>query len=131
MKKITQSKEDYLRVLLKLSKEDERIHSMDIANALGLSRASVSRMMNLLKDSGYVMKEKYSTISLTEKGLLVAERLRKRRNLLKDFLTDVLGVEALIAEEDACRMEHIISEETEIKLNLHLKECQFKRGQIS
>ena len=131
MKKITQSKEDYLRVLLKLSKEDERIHSMDIANALGLSRASVSRMMNLLKDSGYVMKEKYSTISLTEKGLLVAERLRKRRNLLKDFLTDVLGVAALIAEEDACRMEHIISEETEIKLNLHLKECQFKRGQIS
>jgi len=119
--KMTPSKEDYLKVLLELSEYDASIHSTDIANALRVSRASVSRMMDVLKDSGYIAKEKYGTVTLTENGRKVASYVRKRHDLLKSFLTDVLGVEAATANGDACRMEHAISLETTEKLNQQLK----------
>lgn len=120
MKKMTPSKEDYLRVMLDLS-GDEGIHSSDIANALGLSRASVSRMMSVFKNEGYISMEKYGTVTLTEEGFRTAVSVRKRRNLLKLFLTDVLGVENAVADGDACRMEHAISPETVDKLDRQLK----------
>ncbi len=120
MKKMTPSKEDYLKIMLELS-DNVGIHSTDIAKALGISRASVSHMMTILKDDGYITKERYSTITLTENGRKVASCIRKRHDLLKTFLTDVLGVEATTAEYDACRMEHTISLETANKLKQQLK----------
>ncbi|WP_027398337.1 metal-dependent transcriptional regulator [Anaerovorax odorimutans] len=125
MKKITQSKEDYLRVLLELSEHSDSIHSMDLACALGLSKASISRMMNVLKDAGYVMKEKYGTITLTESGRNIAVSTMKKRNLLKHYLINVLGVTPEIAELDSCRMEHVISKETEEKLAKHLNDEKY------
>lgn len=120
MNKITRSKEDYLRVLLELSEHGEGIHSMDVADTLKVTRASVSRTMKELKAAGYVIKEKYGTVTLTERGLDVAVSMKKRRDLLKTYITDVLGVESSVAEKDACQMEHLISEKTEEKIRQYL-----------
>lgn len=109
--KMTPSKENYLKVMLELSSE-EGTRSIDIANALGVSKSSVSNMMNILRDEGYVSKEKYGVITLTESGKNVAVNIKRRYEVIKRFLHHVLGVKAGIAAEDACRMEHLISSET-------------------
>lgn len=117
---ITPSKENYLKVMLELSSE-EGIRSTDIASALGVSKASVSKMMNVLREAGYVTKEKYGTVTLTENGRKAAADIKRRYELLKKFLHDILGVEATIAAEDACRMEHLISPETADQIDRQLK----------
>ncbi|MEN3006041.1 metal-dependent transcriptional regulator [Dehalobacterium formicoaceticum] len=124
--KITPSKEDYLKVILELS-DNEGIRSTDIANALGISKASVSCMMGVLKDEGYVTKQKYGTVTLTENGRNIAANVKRRYELLKTFLHNVLGVEATIAAGDACRIEHLISYETTDKIDRQLgklSECK-------
>ena len=118
--KITPSKENYLKVMLELSSE-EGIRSTDIASVLGISKASVSSMMNVLREAGYVTKEKYGAISLTENGRKAAADIKRRYELLKKFLHDILGVEAAIAAEDACRMEHLISPETADQIDRQLE----------
>ena len=117
---ITPSKENYLKVMLRLSSEDG-IRSTDIANALGVSKASVSRMMEVLKDEGYVTKEKYGTVTLTEYGRNAAANIKRRYELLKRFLHDILGVEAAVAAEDACQLEHLISPETADQIDRQLE----------
>lgn len=117
MKTMTQSKENYLRILLELSEGKSEIYSTDIACALGFTRASVSRMVKILGESGYLTKDEYGKISLTEKGFDIAISMSRRRNLIKGFLEEVLGVEPSTAEKEACKIEHSIGEETEIKLN--------------
>ncbi|MEL7563774.1 MAG: metal-dependent transcriptional regulator [Dehalobacterium sp.] len=118
--KMTPSKEDYLKVMLELS-GIEGIRSTDIANALGVSKASVSRMLGVLKDEGYVIKEKYGAVTLTENGRNVATNIKRRYELLKRFLHNVLGVEVAIAAGDACRIEHLISSETADQIDRQLK----------
>jgi len=118
--KITPSKENYLKVMLELSSE-EGIRSTNIASALGISKASVSSMMNVLREAGYVTKEKYGAVSLTENGRKAAADIKRRYELLKRFLHDILGVEAAIAAEDACRMEHLISPETADQIDRQLE----------
>ena len=113
--KITSSKENYLKVMLELSSE-AGIRSTDIASALGVSKASVCSMMNVLREAGYVTKEKYGTVTLTQKGRNAATDIKSKYELLKRFLHNVLGVEAAIAAEDACRMEHLISSETAVQI---------------
>ncbi len=110
-RKMTPSRENYLKAILELSFE-KGIRSIDIANALGVSKASVSNMMTVLVDEGYVIKGKHGTITLTENGRCVAADIKRRYEMLKEFLHNILGVKAAIAEEDACRMEHLISSET-------------------
>jgi len=78
-------------------------------------------MMNVLKDEGYIVKEKYGAIVLTDNGRIVADYVRKRHDLLKSFLIDVLGVDEAIAKNDACHMEHDISIETTEKLYQQLE----------
>ncbi len=124
--KITTPKEDYLKVMLELS-NDEGIHSIDIANVLGISKASVSCMMDVLKDEGYVSREKYGAVTLTENGRNIAANVKRRYELLKTFLHNVLGAEATIAAWDACRIEHLISSETTDKIDRQLEklsECK-------
>jgi len=106
--------------MLELSSE-EGIRSTDIASALGISKASVSSMMNVLREAGYVTKEKYGAVSLTENGRKAAADTKRRYELLKKFLHDILGVEAAIAAEDACRMEHLISPETADQIDRQLE----------
>lgn len=113
---ITSSSQDYLETLLQLSQNDASVRSVDVANALQVSRASVNKAMGVLKERGLIMQEKYGTVSLTEEGKKAANAVTKRHNTLKGFLLDVLEVSPEAAEQDACRMEHVISLETLKKL---------------
>lgn len=116
---LTPSKEDYLKAMLELSGKGD-IRSIDIADALGVTKASVSCMMNRLKDEGYITKEKYGTVALTDKGFEVAANVRRRYGLLKTFLMTVLGVDATTASDDACRIEHVISSESLARMDEYL-----------
>ena len=109
--KIQESGENYLETILILQKRNGIARSVDIANELNFSRASVSRAMSLLKTSGYIERGNINQIILTEKGQEIAEKVYEKHCTLKDFLITI-GVDNDIAAEDACKMEHIISEQT-------------------
>lgn len=109
--KIQESGENYLETILILQKRNGIARSVDIANELNFSRASVSRAMSLLKTSGYIQIGNINQIILTEKGQEIAEKVYEKHCTLKDFLITI-GVDNDIAAEDACKMEHIISEQT-------------------
>jgi len=114
--KISASSQDYLETILELSEKNQIIRSIDIANILGVSRASVNKALGILKSSGFISQEKYAPIYLTEKGRQEAASVKRRHNVLKRFLIEVLMVNSQTAEEDACKMEHSISLETLEKL---------------
>jgi Mn-dependent DtxR family transcriptional regulator len=118
---VSASKQDYLETILDFTADAGQVRSIDIARALGVSRASVNKSLGALKEQGLVEHEHYGDVKLTERGLRVARQVRARHNALKSFLSDVLGVEPETAENDACRMEHAISRETAAKLEEYLK----------
>lgn len=109
---VTPSREDYLETIYDLSGGTESVRSIDVAEELGFSRASVSRAISVLKRDGYVEQQPYGKIFLTEKGLEQARSVRRRHDLLKYFLLHIVEVDQQTAETDACKMEHIISSET-------------------
>ena len=118
--KVSASQEDYLEVIYDLSHGSESIRSIDIANHLGVSRASVNKRLSLLKDAGFVEHEPYGLVHLTESGCAVAKNVRERHNTLYKFLTDILGVDDETASQEACEMEHAISQDTANKLYVYL-----------
>jgi len=85
---------------------------VQVAQRLKVSKPSVNKAVNVLKEAGLVEQEPYGTIWLTNEGERVARQVAYRHHMLKSFLTDILGVDPSTAEEDACRMEHVISNET-------------------
>jgi len=101
----------YLETILVLSQKEEPVRSLDVARYLGVSRPSVSRAMSILKNGKYVEIDSNGYITLAESGRRIAEKIYERHVVLSRFLED-LGVEKLTAEEDACRIEHIISDES-------------------
>jgi Mn-dependent DtxR family transcriptional regulator len=120
MNKLSPSNQDYLEAILRLAKDKNEIRSVDIAQIMSVSRASVNKAIGVLKSLGYVKQERYCPIILTEKGIRAALAVRERHDTLKYFLTNVLNVSYVSAEEDACKMEHSISAETFEKLKLFL-----------
>lgn len=125
-KSITRSKEDYLRIIYELSKTKKNIRTSDVAEMLGITRASVSSMMSELK-TGLIDKEKYGSISLTNEGYKLAEQIKDRYELIMSFLVDVLGVNKKVAKIDACKIEHALSQETAEKLNNQIRKHLRKR----
>ncbi len=107
-----ESGENYLETILVLGKRTGMVRSIDIAREMDFSKPSVSRAVGILKEEGYITIDKDGSILLTEAGKYKAESVYERHRLLTTFLMKTAGVTAEIAEEDACRMEHIISEET-------------------
>lgn len=128
MEKLTPSRQDYLKALLDLSKNGDPVRSVYVAETVGVSRAGVSKAMEILKHEGYIIKEKYGTILLTQLGMQTAYTVKKRNELLMTFLADVLGVNPWMAKADACRMEHTISAETAGKLEGYLREACKAQG---
>ena len=106
-----QSGEDYLEAILVLREKNGVVHSIDVAQHLGYSKPSVSRAVSLLKGEGYLTMEKDGRLELTETGVEVANQILERHRFLKRWLIN-LGVSAETAEEDACKIEHNISDET-------------------
>ncbi len=114
--KIQESGENYLETILLLQKRNGSVRSVDIANEMEFSKPSISRAMSILKANGMIDVCKGGQISLTEKGRLRAEAIFERHQIIKSFLIDILGVASEFAEHDACKIEHIISEETFIAI---------------
>ncbi|WKY47444.1 metal-dependent transcriptional regulator [Eubacteriaceae bacterium ES3] len=118
--KLSSAKEDYLKVMLTMSDQKE-IHSCDVADALGVTRASVSHMMMVLTQDGLVSKQKYGKVCLTPEGKSRAMEISRRYDLLKGFLGGFLGVEAEVAARDACQIEHLVSLETLNKIEKQMQ----------
>ena len=108
---LLESGENYLEVILRLSKKQTEIHAIDIVNNLGFSKPSVSIALKKLKDNGYIIIDSKSHIFLTETGLEIASKIYERHVIITDLFT-LLGVNEDVAEIDACKIEHDISNET-------------------
>jgi DtxR family transcriptional regulator, Mn-dependent transcriptional regulator len=110
--KLTPSSEDYLETILELSEQTDAVRSVDIAGHLHVSKASVNKAMGILRDAGLIDQAYYGLIHLTVLGRQQAAEILARHTMLKRFLIEILGINEAIAEQDACRMEHVISDET-------------------
>ncbi len=108
---IQESGEMYLETIYLLSKKSKDVHSVDVGEYMGYSKPSVSRAIGLLKKGGYVEMEKDGALTLTEAGRELAEKIYERHTVLTKFLIQ-LGVDPEVAAEDACKIEHDISDIT-------------------
>ncbi|MDP4279368.1 MAG: metal-dependent transcriptional regulator [Dehalococcoides mccartyi] len=109
---ITPAMQDYLETMLSLSESVNEIRVTDIAAKLSIAKATVTQGIEYLKKHGLVLQEKYGPVELTASGKAMAVEVRWRHRKLKQFLTEVLSVDAKIAEKDACLMEHVVSKHT-------------------
>ena len=117
--KIHESSENYLEAILMIREEKGRVRSIDVANKLGFTKPSISRAMSLLRENGYIDIGDDGHITLTKSGEEIAERIYERHRLLTRWLV-YLGVSESSASEDACRLEHDVSQETFDKLKEHI-----------
>jgi len=108
--------QDYLEVILELSKQEESVRVTDIAEKLNIAKASVTQAVNALKEFKLVVQDKYGPVRLTKRGREEAAKVRYKHWMLRSFLVNVLTVEPAIAEKDACLMEHVISPQTLYRL---------------
>ena len=108
---IQESGEMYLESILVLSKENPHVRAIDISEYMGFSKPSVSRALGLLKNDGFVVSDEHGYLSLTDKGREIAENIYERHTELTSFLT-LIGVDPEIASKDACKIEHVISDDS-------------------
>ena len=106
-----ESGENYLETILVLKNKYGYVRSIDIARELGYSKPSVSRAVNVLKNDGYITFDPNGMILLTQKGTEVAEKIYHKHNVISSYLMSI-GVSEETAKNDACKIEHVISEES-------------------
>lgn len=112
--RLTPAHEDYIEAIVELEEQQERseIRSVDIATMLDVSKASVNKALQVLREAGYIDQERYGRITLTETGRAYGAEIWGRHQALRGFLINDLGIDPEVANEEACMMEHAISEET-------------------
>ena len=108
--KNNQSGEDYLECLLMLSRQQDIVHRIDVAKRMDVSQAAVNKAVKILVEKGYIYEDG-KHLYLSEQGKQYAETVYEKHCIIRDYLT-ACGVSPASAEEDACRMEHLVSEET-------------------
>lgn len=108
---IQESGEMYLESILVLSRDNPNIRAIDISEYMGFSKPSVSRALGLLKKDGFVTSNEHGYLTLTDKGREIAEKIYERHTELTNFLT-LIGVDRDTASKDACKIEHVISDES-------------------
>ena len=118
-----ESGENYLETILVLKNKNGYVRSIDIARTLAFSKPSVSRAMALLKQGGYITISADGYIELNDKGDQIATKIYRRHTMLTAWLT-AIGVDPDTASEDACRIEHVISQETFEKIGEHIRNKQ-------
>ena len=119
MSNTTESLEMYLENILVLENTIARVRSIDIAHRTGYSKPSVSRAVKLLSNDGCIEVDVDGYITLTEKGKDIASKILDRHKIISDFFVS-LGVDEQTASEDACRIEHVISDESFEKLKMFI-----------
>lgn len=118
-----ESAEMYLETVYQLSLQRGNIRSIDLAEAMGYSKPSISRAVGLLKKDGYLTVDEDGFLILTEAGTRIAEKIYERHTVLSTVLT-MLGVDEKTAADDACRIEHVISDETFNAIKAHIEQYQ-------
>lgn len=108
---VRESGEMYLEAILVLAKKSGYVRSIDVSEYLGYSKPSVSRAMGILREGGYILMEKDGAITLTDSGKKLAGTIYERHTVLSELLIR-LGVDEKTATDDACRIEHVISDES-------------------
>lgn len=108
---IGKSAEDYLESMIILKEKNGYVRSIDIAGFLGVTKPSVSNAMKRLREEGYIEMDRSGMITVTPKGMDIADKIYTRHKKLTDFFV-ALGVDPEVAEDDACRIEHDLSDET-------------------
>ena len=118
---LSESMENYLEVILDLEDDSKVARSKDIAERLGVQQGSVSWALKALKEKRMINYSPYSFITLTEEGRAIAEEISRRHGVLRDFLCNILKIDAETAEETACRMEHAVDEKTMRRLTCFIE----------
>ncbi|MBQ3052989.1 MAG: metal-dependent transcriptional regulator [Clostridia bacterium] len=117
---LKESGEMYLETIYILNKKSNTVRSIDVGEYMGYSKPSVSRAMGLLKNGGYINIDRDGFITLTDAGMEIAKKLFERHTVLSNILI-TLGVDEKTATEDACRIEHVISEKSFNAMKKHLE----------
>jgi Mn-dependent DtxR family transcriptional regulator len=116
---LQESGEMYLETILILSRSKSVVRAIDVGEYMGYSKPSVSRAVGILKNGGFISVNENNHITLTETGRAVAEKIYERHTVLTEFLMQ-LGVSEEAASEDACRIEHVIGDESFTALKKHM-----------
>ena len=127
MLNLHESAEMYLETIYILSQDSDMVHSTDVAAYMGYSKPSVSRAVGLLKQSGLLTMAKNGSLQLTDSGCAAARKIFERHTILSQFLT-LIGVNTDIAAQDACKIEHIISDETIDAIKIFIKKSEESRN---
>jgi len=120
----TDNREDYLINILRLTEGENTTKTTELAVYMSVSPASVTEMLKVLANEGLVEYERYHGVKLTEEGLAYARQIRKKHHVLENFLINVLNIDRKTAHDEACRLEHALSEESAIKM------CQMMGTQV-
>lgn len=120
---IGKSAEDYLESMIILKEKNGYVRSIDIAGFLGVTKPSVSVAMKRLREDGYIEMDKSGLITVTDKGMEIADKIYTRHKKLTDFFVS-LGVDPAVAEDDACRIEHDLSDETFDAICAHIEKSR-------
>lgn len=112
MQKLTFTMENYLEAIYELSRQGNGARVSDIAERLGVTKASTNSAMSTLAEKGLIVSEKYKEVFLTPEGFKLAEFTSKKHRVIQQFLIEVLKVEPSVADSDACAIEHVISNDS-------------------
>lgn len=109
---LTPTMEDYLEAIYSISKEKRVVRVKNIAKRIGVKMPTVTNMLKSLSQKGFVDYEKHEFLELTNKGRKVGKEIDRRHQIIRNFLTDILKIDSVIADEEACKMEHGMSTKT-------------------
>ncbi|MCG8499377.1 MAG: metal-dependent transcriptional regulator [Firmicutes bacterium] len=112
MEKLTSTMENYLEAIYELSREGTGARVSDIADRLGVTKASTHSAISTLSEKGLIIREKYREVFLSPAGLKLAESTSKKHKVIQRFFTEVLKIDPHIADKDACAIEHVISNDS-------------------
>jgi len=113
---VSENVEEYLECIWELSQKNVPVKTKDISDKMKVSPASVTEMMQRLADMGYVQYEKYKGVTLTDSGNVIGTKIKRKHRLMERFLVDVIGLKKEASHEEACRMEHTLSDESERRI---------------
>jgi DtxR family transcriptional regulator, Mn-dependent transcriptional regulator len=120
LERLTPSIEDYLEAIYVLDQADKGVRSVDVADKLHVAKPSVNRALKSLVEGGLIEQQRYSVIYLTEQGKEQARKILHRHTVIKRFLCEVLGLDEVRADQEACKIEHVVCEDTVNRLSEHV-----------